>query len=60
MSQIITNSSLALSNLASHLSASLNKIHEDIDQHYAIITRILSAVNQVLSNLDSLQMFLVA
>lgn len=60
MSQIINNSSLTITSLTSQISSSLSKIHQDIDQHYAIVTRILSAVNQVLGHLDSLQLYLVA
>jgi septation ring formation regulator EzrA len=60
MAQIITNSSIAINSLTSDISASLNKIHEDIDQNYAVVSRILSAVNQVLKHLDALQLFLVA
>jgi hypothetical protein len=38
----------------------LSRIHADIDEHYAVITRILSAVNQILKHLDSLQLYLIA
>lgn len=60
MSQIISNSSFTINSLTSEISSSLNKIHADIDQNYAVVSRILSAVNQVLRHLDSLQLFLVA
>ena len=46
--------------MTSDIASSLNKIHEDIDQNYAVVSRILSAVNQVLRSLDSLQLFLAA
>lgn len=35
-------------------------MQEDIEQNYAGITRILSAVNQVLTNIDLMYSFLVA
>ncbi len=60
MSQIISNSSVTINGLTSSISSSLNKIHADIDEHYAVVTRILSAVNQVLRHLDSLHLYLVA
>ena len=60
MAQIIANSSIAINSLTSDIASSLNKINEDIDQNYAVVSRILSAVNQVLRSLDSLQLFLAA
>ena len=60
MAQIISNSSIAINSLTSDIASSLNKIHEDIDQNYVVVSRILSAVNQVLRSLDSLQLFLAA
>lgn len=60
MNQIISNSSITINKLTSQISVSLNQIHADIHQNYAVVTRILSAVNQVLKHLDSLHEYLVA
>lgn len=60
MADLLANSSHILNSLTSELSSSLNRIHEDIEHHYAVINRILSAVNQVLKNLDIIYGFLMA
>lgn len=60
MGQIINNSSTSINALTSHITSSLQQIHRDIDEHYAIVAKILSAVNQVLGHLESLHSYLVA
>lgn len=60
MSQIISNSSVTITSLTKDISQSLNKIHKDIDQNYAVVTRILSALDGVIRHVDFVREYLVA
>ena len=60
MSELLTNSSLTITSLTGNITSSLTQIHQDIDTHYAIVSRVLAALDKVLGNIAFLESYLIA